>query len=87
LKQATNRQKGNKILKQIEPSNQKRPKMKENRYLKPAWTHNGSIRTDLPLTVTRKASKKKLMEITSPGQLLCVGKVYLKTHSGLVQIK
>ena len=61
--------------------------MKENCYLKPAWTHNGSIRTDLPLTVLRKASKKKLMEITSPGQLLCVGKVYLKTHNGLVRIK
>jgi hypothetical protein len=61
--------------------------MKENCYLKPAWTHNSSIRTDLPLTVLRKASKKKLMETTSPGQLLCVGKVYLKTHNGLVQIK
>ena len=61
--------------------------MKRNCYLKPASKYNGSIRTDLPLTVTRKASKKKLMEITSPGQLLCVGKVYLKTHNGLVRIK
>ena len=61
--------------------------MKKNCYLKPASTHNGSIRTDLPLTVTGKASKKKLMEIISPGQLLCVGKVYLKTHNGLVRIK
>jgi len=61
--------------------------MNGNCYLKPAWTHNGSIRTDLPLTVLRKASKKKLMEIISPGQLLCVGKVYLKTHDSLVRIK
>jgi len=61
--------------------------MKENCYLKPASTHNGSIRTDLPLTVFRKASKKKLMKTISPGQLFCVGKVYLKTHNGLVRIK
>jgi uncharacterized protein YjhX (UPF0386 family) len=61
--------------------------MKENCYLKPAWTHNGSIRTDLPLTVFRKVNKKKLVEITCPGQLLCVGKVYLKTHNGLIRIK
>jgi hypothetical protein len=87
LKPATNRQKGNKTLKQIEPNNRKEPKMKRNSYLKPAWTHNGSIRTDLPLTVTRKANKKKLMETTSPGQLLCVGKIYLKTHDDLIRIK
>lgn len=61
--------------------------MNTNCYLKPASTHNGSIRTDLPLTVTGKASKKKLMVTISPGQLLCVGKVYLKTHNGLVRIK
>ena len=61
--------------------------MKRNCYLKPASTHNGSIRTDLPLTVTGKASKKKLMETISPGQLLCVGKVYLKTHNSLIRIK
>ena len=61
--------------------------MKRNCYLKPASTHNGSIRTDLPMTVTGKASKKKLMESVSLGQLLCIGKVYLKTHNGLVRIK
>jgi len=33
--------------------------METNRYLKPAWTHNGSVRTDLPLTVVTKADKKK----------------------------
>lgn len=61
--------------------------MNRNCYLKPASTHNGSIRADLPMIVTRKASKKKLMETISPGQLLCVGKVYLKTHNGLIRIK
>jgi len=59
-----------------------------NCYLKPAMTYNGSIRTDLPLTVVdRKAGRKKAMETVSPGQLLCVGKVYLKTHKGLVRIR
>jgi len=51
-------------------------------------TYNGSIRTDLPLTmVNRKAGKKKATETVSPGQLLCVGKVYLKTHKGLIRIR
>ena len=61
--------------------------MKRNCYLKPASTHNSSIRTDLPMTVIGRANKKKLMKTISPGQLLCVGKVYLKTHNGLVRIK
>jgi len=61
--------------------------MKTNSYLKPAWTHNSSIRTDLPLTVITKMSKRKLMEMVIPGQLCCVGKVYLKTNNGLVRIK
>ncbi|OHB59289.1 MAG: hypothetical protein A2167_05660 [Planctomycetes bacterium RBG_13_46_10] len=61
--------------------------MDRNYYPKPAWTHNGSIRTDLPLTVTGKAGKKKLVETISPGQLLCVGKVYLKTNNDLIRIK
>jgi hypothetical protein len=61
--------------------------MKTNCYLKPAWTHNGSIRTDLPLTIISKKSKRKLMEMLSPGQLCCVGKVYLKTNNCLVRIK
>jgi len=61
--------------------------MKTNCYLRPAWTHNGSIRTDLPLTVVAKPSKKKIMEMIMPGQLVCVGKVYLKTHNGTVRIR
>ncbi|MGB2807155.1 MAG: hypothetical protein WBC22_05420 [Sedimentisphaerales bacterium] len=61
--------------------------MKTNCYLKPAWTHNSSIRTDLPLTVITKTSKRRLMEIVSPGQLCCVGKVYLKTNNSLIRIK
>ena len=61
--------------------------MKNNSYLKPAWTHNSSIRTDLPLTIITKTSKRRLMEMVSPGQLCCVGKVYLKTNNGLVRIK
>jgi len=62
--------------------------MKENCYLKPSYS--SSIRTDLPLTVigklTRK-SRRELAEKIDAGQLLCVGKVYLKTHSGLIRIK
>ena len=65
----------------------KSPKMKTNCYLKPTWTHNGSVRTDLPLTVVAKASKRKLAEMVSTGQLFCVGKVYIKTHNGTVRIK
>ena len=61
--------------------------MKANCYLKPAWTHNGSIRTDLPLTVIGK-KKRKLIETVGSGQLFCVGEVYLKTHNGsLIKIK
>jgi len=52
--------------------------MRANYYLKPAWTHNGSIRTDLPLTVIGK-KRRKLIEAVVPGQLFCVGEVYLKT--------
>lgn len=62
--------------------------MKENCYLKPLYS--GSIRTDLPLTVIGKLSRKsrrELKETVGAGQLVCVGKVYLKTHNGLVQIK
>jgi len=61
--------------------------MKTNCYLKPAWTHNGSVRTDLPLTVIGKAGKKKLTEMVRPGQLFCVGKVYVKTHNGTIRIR
>ena len=61
--------------------------METNRYLKPAWTHNGSVRTDLPLTVVGKLTKRKLTETVRPGQLFCVGKVYLRTHNGSIRIK
>ena len=61
--------------------------MTTNCYLRPAWTHNSSVRTDLPLTVVGKADKKKIMEIVRPGQLFCVGEVYVKTHDGTVRIK
>lgn len=61
--------------------------MEQNCYLKPAWTHNSSIRTDLPLTIIRKASKKKLQRVVVPGQLCCVGKLYLRTDKGLVRIR
>ncbi len=60
--------------------------MKDNHYLKPAWMHNGSIKTDLPLTViTRK--KRRLIEAFDTGQLFCVGKVYLRTNNGAVRIR
>ncbi len=61
--------------------------METNRYLKPAWTHNGTVRTDLPLTVVAKSNKKKVAQTVRPGQLFCVGKVYLRTHNGSVRIK
>ncbi len=61
--------------------------MKANSYLKPAWTHNGSIRTDLPLTVIGK-KKRKHIQTVGPGQLFCVGEVYLKTYNGsLIRIR
>ena len=61
--------------------------METNRYLKPAWTHNGSVRADLPLMVVAKANKKMVKQTVRPGQLFCVGKVYLKTHNGSIRIK
>lgn len=61
--------------------------VRPNCYLKPAWTHNGSVRTDLPLTVVPKSDKRNLVETIVPGQLFCVGEVYLKTHKGLIRIK
>ena len=60
--------------------------MKKKCYLRPAWTDNGSVRTDLPLTVIGK-KRKAMIETITPGQLLCVGKVYLKTQNGLVRIR
>jgi hypothetical protein len=61
--------------------------METNRYLKSAWTHNGTVRTDLPFTVVAKLDKKKVAQTIRPGQLFCVGKVYLKTHNGSIRIK
>ena len=60
--------------------------MKENCYLKPARTHNGSIRTELPLTVIVK-KRKKLIQTIGVGQLFCVGRIYLKTRKGTIRIK
>jgi len=84
IKAATNSTKA-KILK--ERNNHRKPKMETNCYLKPATTHNGSIRTDLPLVVSSRAKKRMLMEKVIPGQLFCIGKVYIKTHKGLIRIQ
>jgi hypothetical protein len=61
--------------------------MNANKYLQPAWIQNNSIRIDLPLMVVPKADKKKIVDMVNPGQLVCVGDIYLKTHNGLVRIK
>ncbi|UCG48894.1 MAG: hypothetical protein JSU94_03750 [Phycisphaerales bacterium] len=61
--------------------------METSCYKKPAWKHNGSIRTDLPLTIAARASKRRIMQTMRPGELLCVGKVYLRTHNGAVRIR
>ena len=50
--------------------------METNRYLKPAWTYNGSDRTDLPLTVVAKVDRKRVKQTVRPGQLFCVGKFF-----------
>ena len=59
--------------------------MKTNRYLKPAWLYNGSVITNLPLMVSVRANKKKVDQTVRPGQLFCIGKVYLRTHNGSVR--
>jgi len=61
--------------------------MKNNGFLRPAWTHNGSIRTDLPLTVFPKARKKKIAATVRIGQLCCIGRIFLKTRDGLIRIR
>ena len=48
-----------------------------------ALTHNGSIKTELPITVTGKVSKKKLTGTIGTGQ----GKLHLQTHNGSITIK
>lgn len=49
--------------------------------------HNSSIRMDLPLTVVGRSGMKGLAQMLSPGQLFCVGELYLRTQEGLVRIK
>jgi uncharacterized protein YjhX (UPF0386 family) len=61
--------------------------MDMNCYLKPAWTRNGCVRTDLPLMVFPKANRRRAVAAVRPGQLCCVGEVYVKTHNGLIRIK
>lgn len=56
-------------------------------YLRPAWTHNGSIRTDLPVTILPKAKRREIAATVTTGQLCCVGKLYLKTHDRLIRIR
>jgi DUF4097 and DUF4098 domain-containing protein YvlB len=46
-------------------------------------THNGSIKTDIPITVTGKLSRAKLTGIIGAGE----GKLYLQTHNGSINIK
>jgi DUF4097 and DUF4098 domain-containing protein YvlB len=48
-----------------------------------ASTHNGSIRTDLPITVVGKVSKSKLVGKIGAGQ----GKLHLETHNGSIRIR
>jgi hypothetical protein len=48
-----------------------------------ASTHNGSVNTDLPITVTGEVSRKKLAGTIGKGQ----GKLYLETHNGSITIK
>ena len=46
-------------------------------------THNGSIDTDLPITVIGNVTKNKLAGTIGAGQ----GKLYLETHNGSINIK
>jgi hypothetical protein len=48
-----------------------------------AETHNGSVNTDLPVTVIGKVSKKKLTGTIGTGE----GKLYLETYNGSIKIK
>jgi len=48
-----------------------------------ASTHNGSINTDLPITVTGEVTRKKLTGTIGKGE----GKLYLETHNGSISIK
>ena len=46
-------------------------------------THNGSIKTDIPITVIGTVTKRKLTGTIGTGQ----GKLYLVTHNGSIKIK
>jgi len=48
-----------------------------------ASTHNGSINTDLPITVKGKVSRRKLTGTSGTGQ----GKLHLETHNGSIKIR
>ena len=48
-----------------------------------ASTHNGSIRTDLPITIVGKVSKSKLSGRIGEGS----GKLHLETHNGSIRVK
>lgn len=48
-----------------------------------ASTHNGSINTDLPITVSGKISKSKLTGTIGAGE----GKLHLETHNGSIRIR
>jgi DUF4097 and DUF4098 domain-containing protein YvlB len=46
-------------------------------------THNGSIKTDIPITVTGKVRKGRLTGTIGTGE----GKLHLETHNGSITIK
>jgi len=48
-----------------------------------ASTHNGSISTDLPVTVVGEVSKRKLTGTIGTGQ----GKLHVETHNGSIRIR
>ncbi len=48
-----------------------------------ASTHNGSVRTDLPITVVGEVSKRKLKGTIGTGQ----GKLHLQTYNGSIKIE
>ena len=61
--------------------------MKLSSCFRPISTTNGSVRTDLPLMVVPRANKKMAVDMVRPGQLVCIGDIFLKTNEGLVRIK
>lgn len=46
-------------------------------------THNGSIRTDLPITIVGKVTKNRLSGKIGTGQ----GKLHLETHNGSIRVQ